>query len=126
MADDARVLALKRLETLMAKERATRGTEEGRTCAALVLRIIETHGFKIVDPTQVPAARRSLFADALKDMAANMPRDPTPASAYPTGVSCVYCKKYIMFREQYTGVEGGIVHDRCFEGYETQRKHYKE
>lgn len=102
------------------------GAEEGRTCAALVLRIIEAHGFKITDPISAPGTRRPLIADALKDMWATVPRDHAPASSHPTGVSCVYCQKFIMFREQYTEVVGGVVHDRCFEGYETQRKHYKE
>lgn len=98
------------------------GAEEGRTCAALVLSIIETHGFKVTDPN--PPKRKLIFEVAMEGY--TRPPSDRPDTSYPTGVSCVYCKKFIMFREQYTEVEGGVVHDRCFEGYETQRKHYKQ
>jgi hypothetical protein len=125
MADDARVLALKRIEALMAKARdllkTEQGAEEGRTCAALVLSIIETHGFKITDPT--PPRRRLLMEDIFEHY--QPPRSTRPDTSYSTGVACVYCKRHVMFREQYTEVEGGVVHDRCFEGYETQRKHHR-
>lgn len=128
MADDARVLALKRIETLVAKARALQATENGaeeaRTCAALVLRIIETHGFKIVDPT--PKVRRSLMADLLKDM--DNIRVPVPSESagnYTRGVTCLYCKKHIMFREAFKEVPGGAIHEECEMGYEAQRNHYK-
>lgn len=126
MVDDARALALKRIEALMAKARdllkTEQGAEEGRTCAVLVLSIMETHGFKITDPK---SAKPRLRLEGLIN-AQYTPSPPTrPATSYPTGVTCVYCKQFIMLREQYTEVEGGVVHDRCFEGYETQRKHHR-